>query len=346
MPTLLIPPIPTFEAFLSKPGGSALAIKKATGTSLDIETLKKVLVGTARPASADALLQDMVATFPTASAGAMEFDEYVQRTYPRDEDRNERNIVLNRLSWQIVIQAMVNAAPTSHAYGAAWVEKYTQRLLTLDKASVRATALANTGRFMEAVEIIRATDLAQFLPPECWKPIEDAGTVQDFAYATAPLRMLGALFILAVAEIYAYPDTDISRFANCLPIEDGGNKSFPFARCIAALQTILKIRTAEEFADKLLLDNDKADTDHQRRNLRRWRQGTVPEQAVFGAMLSRAKRLMGAGAWEPKEELPLYLGLRYLHALGRLPSKQFFGSKKAFFGIYPALYALAKEAGA
>jgi len=288
----------------------------------------------------------MVATFPTAITGAQEFDEYSQQAYPKDEDRYERDIVLNRLSWQIVIHAVIHAAPRSHAFGADWVVRHTETLLSMDKASVRATALANTGRLKDAIEVIRATELANFLPEACWGPIEAAQTIQEFAYATTPLRMIGALYILAAAEVYFYPDSDASRFANCLPIEDGGNKSFPFARCIAALQSVLKIRTAEEFVDKLLLDKDKADADHQQRNLRRWRQGTVPEQSIFGAMLNRAKRLMGAGDWELKEELPLYLGLRYLHALGRAPIKQFFGSKNEFFGIYPALYALAKRADA
>ena len=345
MPTLFIPPQQTFEALLSKPGGSALAIKKATNTTLDIKTIKKVFAGTASPASADALLQDIVAAFPAALSGTKDFAAFVERTYPGNENRYERDIVLSHLSWQSVVYAVTNTSSDPH-FDSDWVAKTTSLLVALDKASVRATVLANTGRFEEAIDLIRTTEIARFLPGHCWGPIESANTLQEFAYATTPLRMIGALFILAVAEVLAYPDTDTSRFERCLPAEERGNNSFPFARCIAALQSVLNIRTSEEFADKLLLDAAKGATDHQRRNLRRWRRGTVPEQPAFGAMMHRAKRLMGAETLDPKEELPLYLGLRYMHALGRGPIKPFFGSKKEFFDIYPALFALAKGAGA
>ena len=319
-----------------------MALKKATDTPIDIKTVKKVLDGTASPASAEALLADMMEAMPAAVHGAEEFDAYVRMTYPADEDADERAIVMNRLSWQIVIYSLECSQKPEPKLPPDWISPFTRCLLPLDKASVRATALANKGKFAEAIEVIRATDIARFLPERCWGAIEAATNIQEFAYATAPLRMLGALYLLAVAEVHAYPDTDISRLAHCLPIEDGGRMSHPFAVLINALQTRLGIRTAEEFAEKLLLDGDNANTDHQRRNLRRWRQGTVPERTLFGVMMSRVRKLFGHNQWQRDEEAPLYFGLRYMHALGRTPVTQFFGSKKAFFGLYPTFYEMVK----
>jgi len=339
MPTLLIPPIPTFEAFLSRPGGSALALKKATDTSIDIKTVKKVLDGTASPASAEALLADMMKAMPAAIHGAEQFDAYVRNTYPNDEEADERAIVMNRLSWQIVIYSLECTAKPTPELPANWVSPFIRCLLPLDKASVRATALARKGRFADAIEVSRTTELARYLPDACWKDIEAATTIQEYAVASAPLRMLGALYILAVAEVHAYPNSDGSRLAYCLPTEDGGKNSHPFAVSLAALQERLGIQTSEEFAEKLLLDGDKADADDQRRNLRRWRQGTVPERSLFGAMMNRVYQHLGQNAWRPDEEAPLYFGLRYMHALGRTPVARFFGSKKAFFAIYPTFYA-------
>jgi hypothetical protein len=315
-----------------RPRAAAHLLKEQTKTPLDIKTLTKFLQGVGRMSKVRQLIDSLVKQFTFFVVLAKEFEK----------DGQEDDYVQ---AWRVCIlgdKFTAKPSPSEHQSS----DPILRYLLPLVRQSLDATAAALAGDFARANEIIRQSIVARFLPEKCCSELKAVDSIAQFETATTPVRLVGILALLAVLEKYHAPLFDESQLTYCVPVEDDGPGSKPFARCVSHLLEACGLKPGAEAAQVLMGADIDQDVDMKR--LSRWVSGHAPpNQANFcGFYISafrRTHKLRGINApFDLKEARMgaewLYFALKGMSSLATVPLFEDFGGKVGFFSRYQAVF--------
>jgi hypothetical protein len=192
---------------------SATLIRASTGTALDRKTLAKVKGGRAAERTMARLADDFRKRHPTAADHIDKFRERRAAQMAELGLHDEFEIESSVGTWRMGIEGVDQvAAEAQEPQLTCTVLR--DRLLPLEDASIRATALWRKGDYDQVLNTVETCALAPFVNLDrLRRDVHRCTGAQSFADALQPVRALACLYLLAVFERQFYKMDNNPGFA-------------------------------------------------------------------------------------------------------------------------------------